>query len=82
MLPSLRKKIEKTNNFAQAGDLYRSFSKEMQSQLISNLVDDLGQVKNKDVQKKMITFFYLANREYGMRVAAALGFTKADFVNK
>ena len=77
-----QKKIEKTNNFAQAGDLYRSYSKEMQNHLISNLVDDLGQVKNKDVQKKMITFFYLADREYGMRVAAALGFTQADFMNK
>ena len=77
-----QKKIEKTNDFAQAGELYRSYSKEMQNNLISNMVGDLGQVKNKDVQKKMITFFYLADRDYGMRLAAALGFTQADFMRK
>ena len=77
-----QKKIEKTNDFAQAGELYRSYSKEMQNNLISNLVGDLGQVTNKEIQKKMITFFYMADRDYGMRVAAALGFTQADFMKK
>lgn len=77
-----QKKIEKTNDFAQAGELYRSYTKEMQDNLISNMVGDLGQVRNKEVQKKMITHFYLADREYGMRLAAALGFTQADFMKK
>jgi catalase len=75
-------KIEKTNDFAQAGELYRSYTKEMQDNLISNMAGDLSQVKNKEVQKKMITHFYLADREYGMRLAAALGFTPADFMKK
>jgi len=77
-----QKQIEKTSNFAQAGELYRSYSTEMQSHLISNLAGDLGQVTNKDVQKKMITYFYMADRDYGMRLAAALGFTQADFMKK
>lgn len=77
-----QKKIEKTNDFAQAGELYRSYTKEMQDNLIANMAGDLGQVRNKEVQKKMITHFYLADREYGMRLAAALGFTQADFMKK
>lgn len=77
-----QRKIEKTNDFAQAGELYRSFSKETQDHLIANLVGDLGQVKSRDVQMKMITFFYKADRDYGMRVATALGFTAADFMKK
>ncbi len=77
-----QQKIEKTNDFAQAGELYRSYTKEQQDHLISNLVGDLSQVKNKEVQKKMITHFYLADRDYGMRLATALGFTAADFMKK
>jgi len=77
-----QKKIEKTNDFGQAGELYRSYTKEMQDNLISNLVGDLAQVKNKEVQKKMITYFYLADRDYGMRLATTLGFTQADFMKK
>ncbi len=77
-----QRKIEKTNDFAQAGDLYRSFNKENQDHLIANLVADLGQVKDKAVQMQMITFFYKADRNYGMRVATALGFTAADFIKK
>jgi catalase len=74
-----RHKIEKPNDFAQAGELYRSFSKEMQDNLIWNLVGDLKQA-SKEVQKKMITHFYLADRDYGMRLAKELGFTQADFM--
>ncbi len=74
-----RHKIDKPNDFAQAGELYRSFSKEMQDNLISNLVGDLKQA-SKEVQKKMITHFYLADRDYGMRLAKELGFTQADFM--
>ena len=77
-----QRKIEKTNDFAQAGDLYRSLSKTTQDHLIANLVGDLGQVKSREVKMKMITFFYKADRDYGMRVATALGFTAADFMKK
>ena len=77
-----QRKIEKTNDYAQAGDLYRSLSKETQDHLIANLTGDLGQVKDKAIQMKMITFFYRADRDYGMRVATALGFTAADFMKK
>jgi catalase len=74
-----QKKITKTNDFAQAGDFYRSLTKEEQDHLIKNLSGDLGQVTDRSIQKKMITFFYRADRDYGMRMASALGFTQEDF---
>jgi catalase len=76
-----QKKISKTNDFAQAGDFYRALSKKDQDHLIKNLVGDLSQVKDKNIQKTMITFFYRADSNYGMRVAEALGFSQKDFRN-
>lgn len=72
-------KIDKANDYSQAGDFYRSLSENEKKNLIKNLVGDLGQVTNKEVQKKMITHFYRADRDYGMRVAKALGFSAKDF---
>ncbi len=74
------KKISKTNDFAQPGDFYRSLSEKDKTNLIRNLVGDLGQVTNKNIQKKMITYFYKSDRDYGIRVAKALGFTEKDFM--
>ncbi|WP_035090544.1 catalase [Aquimarina macrocephali] len=71
--------IEKTNNYGQAGEFYRSLTDIEKEHLISNLAGDLGQVKSKDIQKKMITHFYRADKDYGMRVAKALGFSAKDF---
>ena len=76
-----QKKITKTNDFAQAGDFYRALSKTEQDNLIKNLCGDLGQVTNKEIQKKMITFFYRADSNFGMRVAEKLGFAQKDFRN-
>jgi len=77
-----QQKITKPNDFEQAGELYKSFSKEMQDNLIANLLGDLKQVKDKEIQKKMITYFYLADRDYGMRLAKECGFTATDFMKK
>lgn len=61
--------IDKQNNFAQAGDLYRSFSKKDQDHLIKNLSGALKQVKNPVIVAKMIAHFYQADRTFGMRLA-------------
>lgn len=66
-------KIKKENNFAQAGELYLSFTEPQRTNLIKNLAGDLGQVKDKNVQMKMISHFYRANADYGTRLAKALG---------
>ncbi|MBC7749624.1 MAG: catalase [Methylotenera sp.] len=71
-------KISKPNDFAQAGDLYRSFSKKDQDALIYNLSGALKQVKNKVIVAKMIAHFYQADREYGMRLAKELNMDRKE----
>ncbi len=44
-------KIDKPNDFKQAGDFYRSLDKKNQENLLKNLLADLKQVTNKDIQK-------------------------------
>jgi len=78
----IQKKITKTDDFTQAGNFYRSLTKGEQDNLIKNLAGDLGQVTDKDIQKKMIIYFYRADRDYGMRIATALGFSPKDFMQK
>ncbi|WP_419870341.1 catalase [Chryseobacterium sp. CT-SW4] len=67
--------IDKENNFKQAGELYRSFSKKDQDNLIKNLGGQLNSVRDKKVVAKMISFFYQADAEYGKRLAS---FVKMD----
>jgi catalase len=64
--------IQKPMNFQQAGDLYRSFTKAQQKNLIKNLAGDLLAVKNKQTQHIMISQFYKADSEYGMRLTQAV----------
>ncbi len=71
--------ILKTNNFGQAGDFYRSLSEKDKNSLIRNLTGDLGQVTDRRIQIRMITYFYRADRNYGIRVAEALGFSRREF---
>ena len=71
-------KIDKENNFAQAGDLYKSFSKKDQENLIKNLSGALNAVKNKVIVHKMIAHFYQANTEYGTRLMKATNTSMND----
>jgi catalase len=65
---TVQAKIDKQNNFAQAGDLYRSFSKKDQDNLVANLSGARNTVKNKTIVKKMIAHFYQADQSYGSRL--------------
>ena len=65
--------IKNPMNFKQAGDLYRSFSKSEQDNLINNLSGDLSAVKNKETQHMMLSQFYKADNEYGTRLTKAVG---------
>ena len=71
-------KIDKENNFAQAGDLYKSFSKKDQDNLIKNLSGALNAVKNKVIVNKMIAHFYQADKTYGERLMKATNTKLAD----
>jgi len=67
-----QQKIQKTLNFEQPGELYRSFDKQMQDNLIANLKEDLGTVKDANIRTQITAFFYKADPEYGTRVAQAV----------
>jgi len=60
------------DEYRQAGELYRSVSKQDQDDLITNLVGDLSQVTNPDIVLEMVSHFYKADLNYGTRLAEAL----------
>ncbi len=67
----VRQKLERTNDFGQAGDTYRKFSPEEQDELVRNLVDVL-KICKPDISERMIGYFSQADPEYGRRVAEGL----------
>ena len=70
-----QQRIDRTQNFKQAGDFYRSLQAQEQANLVSNLAADLGKVKDDGVKYTMLSFFYKADANYGHAVAQAV---KAD----
>lgn len=67
-----QKPIDRLQNFAQAGELFRSFSSQDQDNLISNLAGELGMVTSDLVRNKMCAHFFRADEGYGVRVAKAV----------
>lgn len=64
--------IKKQDNFSQAGVLYRSLSAQDKKDLIANLAGDLGQVTNPKVKYTMLSYFYLADNDFGQRLTKAV----------
>ncbi|PKG55250.1 catalase [Shewanella sp. GutDb-MelDb] len=67
-----QKVIGKQDNFTQAGIFYRSLSKQDKSDLITNLSGDLGQVRDSNVKHQMLSYFYLADQNFGKRLTKAV----------
>ncbi|WP_054025506.1 catalase [Bacillus sp. FJAT-28004] len=67
-----RQKIDKTDDFTQAGERYRSLSEEQQANLLANLTGELEQT-NDDIRLRAICNFFRADRELGMKLSQALG---------
>lgn len=70
-----QQRIDRTQNFKQAGDFYRSLQAQEQANLVSNLAGDLGRVKDDGVKYTMLSYFYKADANYGRALAQAV---KAD----
>ena len=68
----VRQKIDRQNNFGQAGDRYRAHTDAERDELISNLVDALSQC-NPDIQERMVALFGQCDTDYGRRVAEGIG---------
>jgi catalase len=67
----VRQKIDRTNNFKQAGERYRMFEDWERDDLILNLVNTLKPAA-KAIQDKMIELLTQCDPEYGQRVADGL----------
>ena len=62
----------KEQNFKQAGELYRSYTAKEKDDLIMNLAADLGNVKDAETKHIMLSYFYKADADYGMRMTKAV----------
>ena len=60
-----------SDNYSQAGDLYRLMSEEQKLQLIGNIVGGLSQASD-SIQQRMVAHFTQCDEDYGRRVQAAL----------
>jgi catalase len=67
----VRQKIDRTNDFKQAGERFRMFEDWERDDLILNLVNTLAPVK-KHIQDIMVERFTNCDPEYGRRVAEGL----------
>ena len=73
----VRQKISRTNDFAQAGERYRTIEQWERDELVSNLISNLAQC-NPDIQERMVGMLTQCDAEYGARVAEGLGITVKD----
>ncbi|WP_202128774.1 catalase [Paenibacillus dendrobii] len=76
-----REKIDKPNDFGQAGEVFRKYTPEVKAQLIGNLANDLANVAE---QTKLLAIcnFYRADEELGKRLAEALQVDLAPFLSR
>ncbi|WP_048151059.1 catalase [Methanolacinia paynteri] len=72
----VRKRIEKTNDFRQAGERYRSLSKIDQDHLVGNIADSLMHA-DMEIRKRMIRNLKSADAEMGERVEHSIKEMKA-----
>ena len=67
----VRQKIDRQNNFKQAGERFRLFEDWERNDLINNLVNTLAPAQ-KHIQDRMIELFHQCDEDYGRRVAEGL----------
>jgi catalase len=73
----VRQKSGRQNNYGQAGQRFRALEDWERDELISNLVNLIGQC-DRDIQERMISHLTQCDETYGRRVAEGLGIqTKA-----
>jgi catalase len=65
-------KIEKTNDFEQAGIFYRNLSAVEKANLVKNLSADLKSLQDMEVVKIMLNYFEQADKDFGKALSMAL----------
>ncbi|APH06115.1 catalase [Bacillus weihaiensis] len=73
----VRQKIDRENNFKQAGETYREFSDLERDELIMNLVENL-KMCHQEIKETMVEMFYKCDEDYGKRVEEGLKHAKMD----
>jgi catalase len=68
----VRAQIERTNDFAQAGERYRTMPDWEREDLVGNMVTLLGRCE-RQIQERMVDLFARCDAGYGSRVAEGLG---------
>jgi catalase len=72
-----RKRIERTNDYTQAGQRYQLMEQWEKDDLVANLVTLIGQAIP-EVQQRMVWHFLMCDDELGARVGEGLGITADD----
>jgi catalase len=72
-----RKRIPRTNDYAQAGERYLLSEQWERDDLVTNLVDALSQC-NRDIQERMVWHLFMCEDELGQRVGDGLGISADD----
>jgi catalase len=67
-----RRRIERTNDYAQAGERYLLSEQWERDDLVANLVDALSQCDRR-IQERMLWHFYMCEDELGARVGEGIG---------
>ena len=68
----LKAPIDRTNNYQQAGERYRTIEQWERDDLVLNLVNALKQC-TQPIQEKMVEHFHKCDEEFGRRVADGIG---------
>jgi catalase len=68
----LKAPIDRTNNFKQAGEHYRSIEQWERDDLVLNLVGALKQC-DRSIQEKMLEYVHQCDEDFGRRVAEGVG---------
>jgi catalase len=72
-----RKRIPRTNDYAQVGERYLLSEQWEKDDLVKNLVDALSQC-DRPIQERMVWHWFMAEDELGQRVGDGLGITADD----
>jgi catalase len=72
-----RKRIPRTNDYAQAGERYLLSEQWEKDDLVTNLVGALSQC-NRDIQERMVWHLFMCEDELGQRVGEGIGITADD----
>jgi len=73
----VRQKIERQNDYSQAGETYRNMEEWEREDLISNLVGAISQT-DQATQDKMVEMFTKCDQDYGRRVSDGLKMVAKD----